>query len=462
VDGKDNEISKNIFDIMKCKSLKEIALQLLLVIHFTTFVFAQNQPHTLTKIEKKEVVESINKLVDEYYISPELGKKLIAQLSKNLQSGVYDSITDPVEFEAKLDREIRATTNDFHFKVIFDADWVVANRKAVSPQEKRELRNQEFLEAKKNNFGFKDVRMLEGKVGYLKFTSFENPEWTAETLANAMNFLGNSDVLIIDLRNNSGGYSELAQILCSYFFDTSDVFTLPLFEISIRDKGKNILIQNNVLASVQGKKMLDAELYILTNYRSFSAAEWTSFVLQNRKRATIIGEKTIGGTHPAERKIVSDRFSINIPFGTMLDAVTKTHFEGIGVKPDIAVSAKDALLTAQIVALEKLSAKFPDNKANYDWHLQALRAKQKAASISDETLKSYIGKFGIITLLWENGKLISLREGIKTELIPIAQDLFLLEGRDDARFRILFENGKVSGLERLFEDGRSLKEAKEK
>jgi retinol-binding protein 3 len=146
----------------------------------------------------------------------------------------------------------------------------------------------------------------------------------------------------------------------------------------------------------------------------------------------------------------------------MLDAVTKTHFEGIGVKPDIAVSAKDALLTAQIVALEKLSAKFPDNKANYDWHLQALRAKQKPVSVSDETLKSYIGKYGIITLLWENGKLISLREGIKTELIPIAQDLFLLEGRDDARFRILFENGKVAGLERLFEDGRSLKEAKEK
>lgn len=447
---------------MKVKLFGKIGFLFLLIFFSALDLIAQSKTTPLTKDEKKEVVESINKLLDEYYISPEIAQKLIKQLSHNLEKGVYDAITDPVEFEAKLDQDIRAVSNDFHFKVIFDSEWVADSRKALSPQEKRELQLKEFAEAKKNNFGFRDVRMLEGKVGYLKFISFENPEWTAETLANAMNFLSNADALIIDLRNNTGGYSELMQILCSYFFNPNDVFVLPLVEINLRDKGKNILIQHNVLTSVQGKKMLEQDLYILTNYRSFSAAEWTSFVLQNRKRATIIGEKTIGGTHPADRKIVSDRFSINIPFGTMLDAVTKNHFEGIGVKPDIAVPAKDALLTAQIVALEKLAKKHPENKANYEWHLQALKAKQKPISVSDETLKSYVGKYGIISLLWENGKLISQREGIRTELIPIANDLFLLEGRDDARFKILFEKGKVIGMERLFEDGRSLKEVKEK
>lgn len=448
--------------MLNTKTLKRITFLLLLTVFSIVELSAQNKPAPLDKSEKKQVIESINKLLDEYYISPDIAKKLIKQLSKNLETGVYDAITDPLEFESKLDQDIRAVSKDYHFKVIFDADWVTDNRKAVSPQEKRELLNKEFIEAKSNNFGFKDVRILEGKVGYLHFTSFENPEWTAETLANAMNFLSNSDALIIDLRNNVGGYAELMQILCSYFFTANDAFVLPLVEINLRDKGKNIVIQQNVLTSVQGKKMLDADLYILTNYRTFSAAEWTSFVLQNRKRATIIGEKTIGGTHPADRKIVSDRFSINIPFGTMLDADTKTHFEGIGVKPDIEIPAKDALPTAQIVALERLAVKFPDKKANYEWHLQALRARRKPVSVSDETLKSYIGKYGIITLLWENGKLISLREGIKTELIPIAKDLFLLEGRDDVRFKILFENDKTAGLERFFEDGRSLKTMKEK
>jgi hypothetical protein len=415
----------------------------------------------LTAAERSEVVQSIRRLVTDYYVFPDVAARLSQRLAGQLESGSYDGITDPVAFEARLDRDIREATQDNHFKVLFDADWVAAYRQALSPAQKRELQLREREEAARVNFGLQDARMLEGRVGYLRLASFENPEWTAAALGQSMDFLSNSDALIIDLRNNSGGYSELMQILCSYFFNPNDVYVMPLVEIKLRDGNEDTLIQHNVLTAVHGRKMLEQKVYVLTNHRTFSAAEWTAFVLQNRRRATVVGEQTIGGTHPADRKVVSDRFSINIPFGTMVDAVTRTHFEGVGVRPDVPVAATDALLTAQLLALETLARQYPERAAEYDWHLAALRAQQKPVRVPGQLLRSYVGKYGVIELQWSEGRLVSVREGIRNRLVPIGRDLFLLEGRDDARYRVIVERGRAVALERLFSDGRSVRDARE-
>ena len=426
-----------------------------------TAVAAQGVPEPLTPIERSEVVNSIRRLVTDHYVFPDIAASLDRRLAEQLESGSYDDITNPVAFEARLDLDIRGATKDNHFKVIFDPGWVAANRQALSPTQKRELQLRERAESAGLNFGIRDARMLEGRVGYLRLTSFENPEWAADALGHAMDFLSNSDALIIDLRNNTGGYSELMQILCSYFFDPNDVYVMPLVEMKLRDGGKSTVIQHNVMAAVHGRKMLDQDVYILTNHRSFSAAEWTAFVMQNRRRATVVGEQTVGGTHPAERKVVSDRFSINIPFGTMVDAVTQTHFEGVGVRPDVLVPATEGLLTAHLLALQKLSQRHPDRGAEYECHLDALRAQHRPVQVPGHVPRSYAGKYGVITLDWSDNRLVSVREGIRNGLVPIGRDMFLLEGRDDARYRVIVERGRPVALERLFANGRSIRDPRE-
>ena len=103
-------------------------------------------------------------------------------------------------------------------------------------------------------------------------------------------------------------------------------------------------------------------MYVLTSNRTFSAAEEFTYNLQSQKRATIVGETTGGGAHPTRGFRVSDHFGVGVPFARSINPVTKTNWEGTGVKPDVAVPADQALLTAHLLALKKAATKYADDK----------------------------------------------------------------------------------------------------
>jgi hypothetical protein len=438
------------------KSMNYILI--LVFIIFPSFARAQN---IVSENEKREIVESIGKRLQESYLYPETAKKITIEISENLENGVYKSINEPNEFASRLTTDLYAVSKDLHFRVVFDSQWVSETRKASDPNYKRELLGKEIAAAQKENFGFKEAKLLEGNIGYLNLANFQDPEYAAETAAVTMKFLSNSDALIIDLRNNNGGALEMAQFLGSYFFNSEP--PQVLFEYYYMENNKRIDRQQLVLPSVPGKRMPATDVYILTDSRTFSAAEWFSYALKNLKRATIIGEKTAGGAHPVDRRIISDRFSIMIPFGKITDPVTKTDFEGVGVKPDIEVSAKDALPTAHLKALEKLAAAPTQGNNNYQWYLPVVKAKLSPIVVAQPILKSYTGTYGSIReVLFENGRLYYQWNKIaKTELIPLAADIFALDGIDNFRFQIITENGKATSLMRINQDGSTVRYRKD-
>src|SRR5215469_6534386 len=74
-------------------------------------------------------------------------------------------------------------------------------------------------------------------------------------------------------------------------------------------------------------------------------------------------------TIPAQlaRVDVCNYFMVRVPFAKSLDPVTKTNWEGTGVTPDVCVAAKDALETAQKLALDKIqAAKKKESRAAID------------------------------------------------------------------------------------------------
>lgn len=103
--------------------------------------------------------------------------------------------------------------------------------------------------------------------------------------------------------------------------------------------------------------------------------------MQNLKRATIIGETTGGGAHPTDAMIVQRDFILRVPFARAINPVSKTNWEGTGVKPDVAVPAAQAFDRAYAMAVEKLAAKATDPmiKAQYEWILAGERAKRNPA-----------------------------------------------------------------------------------
>jgi C-terminal processing protease CtpA/Prc len=143
----------------------------------------------------------------------------------------------------------------------------------------------------------------------------------------------------------------MVTMIASYLFDK------PTHLIDIYNRKEDKTTQNWTVAYLPGQRLTKQPVYVLTAKRTFSGAEEFAFDLKNQKRATIVGETTGGGAHPVSGHTVADYFNVGVPFAKSLDPVTKTNWEGTGVEPDVKVDAKDALETAQKLALEKIRSK---------------------------------------------------------------------------------------------------------
>jgi hypothetical protein len=93
-------------------------------------------------------------------------------------------------------------------------------------------------------------------------------------------------------------------------------------------------------------------VFLLTGPGTFSGGEEFSYDMQVLKLATLIGETTGGGANPGGDRPLGAGLSIFVPTGRAENPVTKTNWEGVGVKPDVATSAKDAFSVAYSAALK--------------------------------------------------------------------------------------------------------------
>jgi hypothetical protein len=421
------------------------------------FAYSQNKSALkteviLTELNKKEIIDSLTKKLEEFYIQPNSTGSIKKELNENYKKGIYKNISNPNQFASKLTTELIEISKDLHFSVMYDPQWTNDQQKSKDAEIQKKIKAQELQVAKKNNFGFRQARILEGNIGYLEFSYFHDPAEGSETAASMMQFLSNSDALIIDLRRNNGGAMEMAQFISSYFFSNKE---LPLYKYYYYESGrKKVDREMWLLPSVPGKRLDDIDIYILTSGATFSAAEWMSYSLQNLKRVTIVGEQTAGGAHPVDRKILPQGFSINIPFGEVKDPITQLDFEGHGVTPDVLCKSEDAVNTAHLLALQKLSLKNKNSLIDTNWIIPVIKNRQKQTSLDSMVLKSYQGKYGKGELKYDNNNLYyKWNNSVSFLLTPLQQDLFLLDGIDDFRIKIILENNSITGIKRIYQDG---------
>jgi len=436
----------------------QILLTVLIIIALNVNGFSQEKEIKLTKVEQEQVVKKISKILDDNYVYPETAKKMSSHLSGKLKKGGYKKITSPGEFAEQRGKDLREISKDLHIRVGYDPEMVKRMRRREKNKGDPELLKQRLKGLRKTNFGFNEVKILSGNIGYLDLRQFAGAKYAGETAVAAMNFLANCEILIIDLRNNGGGSPEMIQLLTSYFYDDDPVH-LNTFYWRPEDK----MVQTWTLPHVPGKKIPDIDIYVLTSNRTFSAAEEFSYNLKNMKRATLIGETTRGGAHPGGPRIVDDNFIINVPTGRAINPVTKTNWEGVGVKPHIEVPQEDALTTAHMRALEKLAATTKDknDKFRYEWYAESLKSGLNPVKVKPETLRSYAGKYGPRTITFESGELYYQRVGRpKYRMIPMSKDLFMFKEIDYFRMKIIKEDGVVKGIMGMYDDGNTDKNLK--
>ena len=440
-----------------------IALLATLAIAMTLLLFApasdaqRGGTGDLPKIDaaaRSAIVDSVTAAIDSIYVLEEPAKRIVAVLRKNLADGDYDELTDPIKFVRRLYDDAQAINHDGHFDISASPPLNPAVAEQQQTEDPAEVaRRHRYYRAM--NYGFNKVEIFPGGIGYVRFDQFAHGDDAYDAAAAAMNFVANSNAVIIDLRQNGGGSAAMIRFVCGYLFEEKE----HLINWDIRAEGKTV--QSYSADYVPGKRITEQPVYVLTSGRTFSAAEEFTFDVKNLERAIVVGDTTGGGGHTVAGYMFdfdSLRVSMRIPYGRAYNPENNEGWEGKGVIPDIAVPAEQALITARSEALKKLIENEEDERfvANYQWGLDDLESQLNPMELAKKQMKQYIGSYGPRRIFIEDGVLYYQREDRpRLELKLMGEDLFRVGDLD--YFRLSFERdekGKVVGLIGLYSTGR--------
>jgi len=410
---------------------------------------------TIDAATRAAIVDSVTATIDSIYVLEEPAKRIVAGLRKNLADGKYDDVTDPAEFAQMLHRDAQAISHDGHFGIAAMHPLDPAVVEAEQDEDPADVERRRRIR-RAENYGFKKVEILSGGVGYVRFDRFSHGDEAYEAAAAAMNFVSNSNAVIIDLRQNGGGSASMIRFVCGYLFEEK----AHLINWDIRAENKTV--QSYSADYVPGRRIVEQPVYILTGDRTFSAAEEFTFDLRNLERATVVGDTTGGGGHTvASYTFAFDGFRIGmrIPYGRAYNPENNEGWEGVGVMPHIVVPAEQALEAAHADALRKLIEAEEDEQivAAYQWGLTDLESRLNPIEISSKQMKQYVGQYGPRRIFIEDGVLYYQREDRSPhKMEPMGEDLFRVGDLD--YFRLSFErdkSDKVVKIVGLYDNGRS-------
>ncbi len=360
---------------MKCRSLLLPAGLVFVLVAPVRAQFAPGAPDEAdTPIDaatRSAAIESLAVAVRDRYVFPDKGAELAKVLKRRAAKKEYDRITSTREFADSLTAHMQAATHDLHMRVHYRLEPLPRDAGDEDRPSEAERQRQLAFEQLRN-FGFDQVRRLPGNVGYLDLRMFSGTPEAQATAVAAMNFLGNCDALIVDLRRNGGGAPGMIQTLLSYLVEPGRRLHFNDFYEREGDRW----VQYYTSPFVPGPRLAGKPVYVLTSALTGSAAEEFSYDIQTHKLGTLIGATTAGAANPGGFVRLTDHLAAFVATGRAVNPVTKTNWEGVGVKPDVAVAPHEALRAAHVRAIEELKKKPRD--AEHDAFLgRALEAAKK-------------------------------------------------------------------------------------
>lgn len=128
-----------------------------------------------------------------------------------------------------------------------------------------------------------EFAMVTPAIAYLRLNDFSQAAAQLTGLVLQQPEVQAAGAMILDVRDNPGGLLLSAQAIASQFLDGGLV---------LREEGRGEVLELPVIEGGLGSPNL--RLVVLTNRGSASAAEIVAAVLQERGRATVVGEPTFG------------------------------------------------------------------------------------------------------------------------------------------------------------------------
>jgi hypothetical protein len=304
----------------------------------------------LTAADRRAVLLRTADLIETRYVIEDTARSLAEQLRRDATADRWRDTSDPEAFAAAITAHLRSAADDGHLGLSYRATPLAEEVEAAERTYSAEEMNRWY--GPHLNYGFEQVRRLDGNIGYLDLRVFAPTSTAGDVAAAVMTMLAQSAALIIDLRENAGGHGEMAHLLAAYLLDESK----PMSGSYDRPSGRREWALTP--AWVPGRRYgAGRPVYVLISKRTFSAAEGFAYDLQALRRVTVVGERSGGGAHPFEYRRVHPHFVLSLAEGRSINPITGGNWQGGGVAPDVQVPADRALETALTLAREAVAAR---------------------------------------------------------------------------------------------------------
>ncbi|WP_143305806.1 S41 family peptidase [Chitinophaga vietnamensis] len=282
------------------------------------------------------MAQAVNKVAEQirdHYVDSARGAAIAANFREAYQKGVFKNVTLEKGFDSLATAVLRNYSHDGHLYVRIAPDAV------AEMKEKKDTTGVDIFfygpQAESNNFGFREVSVLPGNIGYIKLSQVNISKKSLPVLYAAMQLVARTRSLVIDLRNNGGGGSDIGAVFESCFLPAG----LRLLTSTDR-KGK---AETDTTLNWPEIPHYQQPVYVLVNKKSVSAAEAFAFVLQAQHRATVVGEPSAGAANMNEWYPVNDELIVSVSIRQTALPGTSLTWEGKGVQPDILTPEAGAL-----------------------------------------------------------------------------------------------------------------------
>lgn len=176
--------------------------------------------------------------------------------------------------------------------------------------------------------------MLQNNIGYIDFDSFTDTSYNEFKAAYEDLKNNGATSLIVDLRNNTGGYVDSALNIADMFVDSGKALLIT------EDKNGNRYTQSS-----KNSKEIDMPVVVLVNEYTASASEILTGILKDYNLATIVGTTTYG--KGVIQEVYPDVLGKDI--GGALKVTVSEYFtpngnkiNKVGIEPDEKVELDDS------------------------------------------------------------------------------------------------------------------------
>ena len=358
-----------------------------------------------TAAQRAAVVDSLAALLTRLYADADTGRMIAEHVRSRARAGALDGARDWQHVARALTQELQRVNGDTHLFVDVAGPAPAAGGPPPAAH------------------GVEEARRLAGNVGYLRMSHFLGGDAATAAMEGALRYLATTDAVILDLRNSRGGSAGLANFVISHFTGPDTLHSLTVY-----DRARDATAERYTLARVPGPRRPDVPLYVLTDDVTRSAAEDVPFVLQNLRRATIVGSRTAGAGRNNAVLALGHGLVASVSVTRVMEPRTRREWERVGVRPDVVTPPESALVVAHRLAVTRLAERAPEaRRRELTLVAEALAAEAAPPRVASSRLAPYVGTY-------EGGQFVTVAGGRLVYQSRVAQPRVALVALDARTF----------------------------